>query len=739
MKKTKSLIIIITMLSMLFVNAGAEGEQYHEIDLSGFCNSDITTFYTAAQSKSFVVCEAAEHKTFTITSEGTVSSESSIKMLEQDKDRRTYLSILSLTSYDDNIYAVAMTVKESESMMSFIGAGLYKIEESGEIGELKCALDLSDVIIEYGDTQDICACRSSYMDERYLYLLFNSEDAVFDNLESTRKLIRFDLISQEKKTIEMDGVFEIIASKEGNAVCVEISTDFKTTSLIQVDFLSQEKHIQSVMEGDFRYISAFLFDENNQQLFYAVSNQIWGVKQSGDSPKLLCLLPTRSIYGLFRNEGGKLIAFNNKSVFEICVDWSVEIAQKQFVVDGGNLWIDEYANLHPEIELKPIDAEDEADIITAVLTQSTVPDLFAINSDQLTYTVLKNRGYLVQLDDPEILEFIETLHPDIRQIVCINDVPCAIPVSINIQPILGINSRLWDTLNMGDVPTTWMDLIGFLEKWPDLYKDHPNLCLASAYDADSLRIGFMYQMMKDYENYRGETENAAYDCDIFRSLVSRLEALDWEGLAQEDTMDDRNTLIQFVYDVSVQSISDSFSAMPLSITEESDPYITVDLHLMAVNPYSNNIDIAKDCLKYVIHNFDPVALVEMSPDENNPIREVNYEDVCKRFLQEIDSYAQRISATTDEGERQYMQLEKDKLESQLANYIDSAWIVRPERIEEYRSVSKRMCMMNKNGLDDDTRTHIEVLRDRFLMREIGLNEFISETDRRLKMEEMEEE
>ena len=80
-----------------------------------------------------------------------------------------------------------------------------------------------------------------------------------------------------------------------------------------------------------------------------------------------------------------------------------------------------------------------------------------------------------------------------------------------------------------------------------------------------------------------------------------------------------------------------------------------------------------------------------------------------------------------------MQLERNKLESQLANYMDSAWIVQSERLEEYRSVSKRMCMRNKDGLNDDTRTNIEVLRDRFLMGEIGLNEFIIETDRMLKM------
>lgn len=65
---------------------------------------------------------------------------------------------------------------------------------------------------------------------------------------------------------------------------------------------------------------------------------------------------------------------------------------------------------------------------------------------------------------------------------------CALPVKLQIEPMLGVNESLYE-LNLGTIPTRWLEFILFLEA--------SDICLFNVPEAQHIEMNLIAQAIND--------------------------------------------------------------------------------------------------------------------------------------------------------------------------------------------------------------------------------------------------
>lgn len=740
------LLICALFLCFILSHCRAESAILLEQDSSGL--EAEPAFYAAAGVGSRVyLCDADSHQYFIYDLEdGTLRTQSSITILEQNAEGTAalYDTPLALTQSDGALYSVELRVQVLEEGMQFTGANLYRLEGDDLARTPVCALDFSDIYVNDVEFSDCPPCKSLLLAGGCLCLLFDSPAAQADWLQdeasTDQALLIFDCATGARRRMELSGAFELVCSYEDQIIVARAAPESGDAILsgYAPDSGKFRDYLRLSGEGDARPEHIF-YDARAGELFYCVGNHLWGIRRAEpERAAIVSNLPSVRISALLPLGDGQIAAYSPELLCSVHPDWASEGALRTLTLSGP-VNAEGFRLSHPDVQIDDITEWGSKKITEGILTRASLPDVLILNpSDDMSYRTLRNRGYLLPIQDKALLAFADTLHGDLRRAASNADgALCAIPIGLIPQRMLAIDEELRAEIGMERPPQSWPEMLSLLENWPGWITNGTPVFPFDRGGAP-LRQQLLSAMLRDYDLYRwDQEEDPGYDTPELRALLAQLERINFDVLDPGETEDAR-ALFQTGFFAFVKGYHPSERrGLPLAISEGEAARLPVGVLFAAVNPYSQNQELALEFLRYQAANLDPYVRIEILPGESGPLRADGYEEAIATSELEVESLRARLDAAGSE-DRPELQRALEEAERELADTRENSWGASPEGIAAFRAIAQDYGILYSDALNTEDMNVMDQIYERFFNGETDSETFIQEMDRRIRMRALED-
>ena len=143
-------------------------------------------------------------------------------------------------------------------------------------------------------------------------------------------------------------------------------------------------------------------------------------------------------------------------------------------------------------------------------------------------------------------------------------------------------------------------------------------------------------------------------------------------------------------------------------------------------------------LKYLetcLDKLESTQRVMMFPDENEGVPNPNYERTLKSLQEELDKQKERLKTAKPESVKDIESMIKS-YEDSLANKERYYWNINPKDIQRYRQMAEYCFPAVTNLLDYRTKegtSEIRTLMDRYQQKQMSMDQFIAEADKKIRM------
>lgn len=393
--------------------------------------------------------------------------------------------------------------------------------------------------------------------------------------------------------------------------------------------------------------------------------------------------------------------------------------------------LDDYLAAHPEIEAVPM--EDDTEFIRDALDHSDAVDVYFFHTLQSTvFETLRDKGYLLALDNPELVAFTQSLYPEFQSITVHDGEVCAIPFSMIIQPGLGVYMDTWQKCGFteDDLPTTWGQLMRFAVKiWPSISNQYEDIGL---FDEADNTYSFLTQIGNNYEAYRASHNyEFGYDTLEFREILELFQQMN-RAEEYDEYEDAQEFLFCCDYSPSVRRYGENVRALRLSFKEGEGPCWATGVLVMAINPNSKHIDEAVELIKYVTQHLNVYDRMDMCPGKNAPIIGDLYYESMAAYDSQVRLYSQRLASAEDEVSCKEIEMERDAYDLEMRSFLSEIkYEASPESIQQYRQeVENALVPIYRTGLSREEYRAVNEKRQQFLDGQISVDQYISELERR---------
>lgn len=347
-----------------------------------------------------------------------------------------------------------------------------------------------------------------------------------------------------------------------------------------------------------------------------------------------------------------------------------------------------------------------ADVLTAVLTQSSETDVYLLDVSSNAYAALYERGYLADLSGRETLTgLVGGMYGSIRDAVTKDGALVAVPVSFYAST-LAANLEAMEAVGLSeaDVPETWPAFLELLARLPGYVEDTDYAAFPSYMAAEDWRQLVLSAMVSDYLRLRG---GAPDEAELI-GLLKAFDAVDFDALGsfsgESGGLPDPHALFDLFYMFSLEmyaSYDPHPRVMPLAFEAGETPALNMVLTVAVVNPYSENPDAAVAFLEELAAGYSETFLAEICPGRDEPVRDPNYEDEVARQAEELEA-ARAALAEASGTDVAAWEARIAALEEGMDQYeATTSWVAGPEAIAWYRSYGDLICVETNYGIGED--------------------------------------
>lgn len=666
-----------------------------------------------------------------------------------DKMQRIYRSALCVVSDEQSFYGIEMNLDENynTNTVKFGRGEVHRLNFEDNTTELVAELDVSPAIVkqEGSSIESMMRFIGAALSGNNLYLVFEqpaqASSSLFfaDEADIEHFALRYELGNPTPQRIPLAGGAKLIAAQGSTILYSALTADSNDVQICMLDTTTDQRTVLQTISGKEGRPANFAYDIPNAKLYYNLNGQVFEMDATGKTT-LVALFPFQDIQGLFLLSGNQIGAWTTEAWELRTIDPNAKDNIVKLSVYGGlnNSLIEDFMRANPSISI--VDADSDVSLIDTVLTKSSTPDvLFMRTVTDPAFIDLRERGYLLPLESEAVQSVISKMYPDVVKSVTSNGSVVALPISQTTQPMLGIDMAVWNEMNLGNAPTTWDEMFDLIERWPEILKDHR---FVSLFDPelinDDARYVLFRRMLNDYEYYRrDQSEPTGYNTEIFRHLLDRFSAIDFREVFKPQLASANQTLMISDLSPSARTVDEEMTPLALKVSEGAQSYMATTLNVVAINPYSKNIEAAKAFVDYCAENLDPLARVELMPDENAPLRPDNY-DRTLESRKEIVAEAQRLlDACENEVDRQPLEESLASKQSILEMFEDS-WIASESSIAQYRAVAEHIYVYSLDSIDISNAASLGDVINRYLSGELPAESLIGELERRYVMRAQEQ-
>ena len=660
-----------------------------------------------------------------------------------------YRSALCVVSDEQSFYGVEMNLDKNygTSTIKFGRGEVHRLNFEDNTTELVAELDVSPAIVkqEGSSIESMMRFIGAALSGNNLYLVFEqpaqASSSLFfaDEADIEHFALRYELGNPTPQRIPLAGGAKLIAAQGSTILYSALTADSNDVQICMLDTTTDQRTVLQTISGKEGRPANFAYDIPNAKLYYNLNGQVFEMDATGKTT-LVALFPFQDIQGLFLLSGNQIGAWTTEAWELRTIDPNAKDNIVKLSVYGSfnNSLIEDFMRANPSISI--VDADSDVSLIDTVLTKSSTPDvLFMRTVTDPAFIDLRERGYLLPLESEAVQSVISKMYPDVVKSVTSNGSVVALPISQTTQPMLGIDMAVWNEMNLGNAPTTWDEMFDLIERWPEILKDHRFVSLFNPeLINDDARYVLFRRMLNDYEYYRrDQSEPTGYNTEIFRHLLDRFSAIDFREVFKPQLASANQTLMISDLSPSARTVDEEMTPLALKVSEGAQSYMATTLNVIAINPYSKNIEAAKAFVDYCAENLDPLARVELMPDENAPLRPDNY-DRTLESQKEIVAEAQRLlDACENEVDRQPLE-ESLASKQSILEMFENSWIASESSIAQYRAVAEHIYVYSLDSIDISNAASLGDVINRYLSGELPADSLIGELERRYVMRTQEQ-
>ena len=657
------------------------------------------------------------------------------------------------------------TEGEGENMEFFStveGAWLYELAFDGEsnatTGEEIVELDWYDLIQGDGDYEYFAQCDMPFVMEDTLY--FSSYD---DDIN--RLLVATDLEDGDTDVYYMNELFgtepdSLCAYKDGRLLYISVKwgEDGNAVTLCAADPAEGETEELAVLPVDgYAYPYGLAYRAETDTVYFIMNGELHAITG-------MDVATMQSVAEIPLNNAGAMQPIVTADGFYIAGDYEVVVRRntdpslradiRLTVQDSYNTSIENayyaFGNAHGDVEV--IMTQQVEDIVQAMMNRSSTVDVYCLNVDSSEYEAVFSRGYMAELTESEtIASLVESCYPFVQEVCTRDGEIVGVPVAIYMEG-RGYDPAAFERLGMtqDDVPTTWTEFFESLVPLAQKAAEEPGMSLFDGLeDYGSARYLYMGAMIQDYMTIISQPGNElAFDTAAFREALAASESVDWTALGLDEPDEsggygwssggndgEHNMLYSAYADITVESYGgqSAYEPLLLSFAGDEEPHINASLTVAFVNPFSENRAEAIAFLETVASEMDAVLKIQLSPEENEPVRSPDYEATLENYDQMIADAKEQLDQADEQDKGAFEELVAE-YEGYRENYLrDGAWRASAESIARYREIAPHILITRNLGMGGDNEFAFYELQQQYISGMISADEFINGVDGKLQM------
>ncbi len=629
---------------------------------------------------------------------------------------------------DDYVHSPKRVVLKGEQLYM-----LYQVWGSDEVDGFILGYTLQDgaepQVLEAKHVQKV----TPYKDGQLLALLMDQQNS-WDEVNKRQKPSQLGVISLEDGTITPLG--ETGVSFRGDEdLLYEPDTD-------TIYLTGNAELLRRVGEGDFE-VSAYLGGDYS-------SNLLGG--------------------RLFLLENGKVLSANSPGVSIRTTDPS-QLPAVRLNIQGG--WMDAAARKAVrEMGVAVRFVEDQfyptaQEFGQALLGGETEIDIFMLDNNYMDLSVLMEKGYTLDLSgSQELTAYADGLYPELKAAGMLDEQLMMVPIYMNTH-MFGYQPKVFTAMEL-QPPKTFFELCDLIEHWNDnLADEHTDFLPFSATSIRPTLTRLALTLFADAAQQRDEPFQ--FDDPLLKRMLQRVETLrvdnlgmdidfEKEGAEKEaEALYNKVSMVSENFDLSLSNIKYMQDAikypeilssersgvrMPLKLTADEgiDMNVGLQTRMAAVSATTKHPEEAVRFLELYTKYLDGPQKAAMMPDMNEAIPNPNYERDIGYQVMHIDT----LKAAVEKAEG----AEKTELEAQLKKYTESVdaekdrlrfWVTE-EAVKVYRDMMQKRYVADYNSmrrvLDNE---NIQQSLQRYMQKQMPLEQFLQEADGKLRLMRLEAE
>lgn len=401
------------------------------------------------------------------------------------------------------------------------------------------------------------------------------------------------------------------------------------------------------------------------------------------------------------------------------------------------------------------DYMDDAAIIESMMNRDANADILVLNVSRQAYSALYDRGYMVEMENPEIVSAVERMYPAVQKAIMRDGKVVAVPVSVY-GWTLGVDYAAFEKLGVAkeDIPTNWVDFLHLLNDLAGKLPEDGSVTAFGEYmTQEDVRRSLTENILQSYQLYMSQSDaEISYDTPELRAILEALDQLDLAGLGvPEETPEEGGTmamarsvivtsadepavrnLVEFYVGCTLGNLYSESQALPLSISADVPGMLPLDLTVAFVNPFSKNVELAQEFLAEVMKNLDTTTRYTISDEYNEPVRSRYYEQNLKNYQESIDQTEAQLE-TAEEVDKPVIEEDLRRLREGMAEYEKESWDVKAEDIEWYRGLSDQLAVQQYNYMYSGDNSETYDLIQQYVIRKIDPATLLKEIDKKVRM------
>ena len=404
-----------------------------------------------------------------------------------------------------------------------------------------------------------------------------------------------------------------------------------------------------------------------------------------------------------------------------------------------------FAKQHPEIAVECLDEYPvEAEAITRHMQSDAAADVYNL-SMSAGFVTLRDKKYLADLSGSEVLvDAVGQMDEHLIAELYLNGRLCAVPYRFEVASMLSWYPAAMEKAGLSAemLPTSYEELLDFIVAWHDDYAEANAGMKIFEYSEDLRRDLFRMIYRSRVLGCQAAGETPTFNTPGVRALLIRLEEItpiltelskanDWDDWVENNALFSRG-----MYRPLRDYITDDNEPLILGMAGNA-PVIGADMGVLAVNPYSQNADIAVMLLEYVVEQLRMTTRTYLTPDQNDPIEVMMYDRSVAYMQSRVDELEQRLANVIEE-ERDILLEELQWARDDLSTTVANRWATTAEEIAFYRENIAPCLTFALSPIFSSGSGQVSGLINRYLDGQATMEEFIQEFDRVVWMMEMEQ-